>query len=262
MLLSSFDPQKALENAPTELGAFKGIDAEIEPYFQDDGYISRSKLLRLSAMLAGKEPKEFGGAYEGGRTFDDYFTNRANFKGASPWMLMQLFKAQSALLNYAGQNEIFAKIVAGQVPAGAKVRMQHEVYRNAFQAGAHSVKAKIKSDYDVQIGSQKVCIDLKSTTKQSMSEFLKDIVAHQLDLQDVWYKDVGQYDRFVIVAVSYHNEHAAEKALDNVMIRQELLAPAKVFVVELSALTLEKARNRYVSIIEQAAQKGLLNTNA
>lgn len=261
-----FNPEdfaKAINNAPEESGAF--VDAtsvpevETDAYFLEDGYLSRSKLLRLSAIMAGKEPKEFAGSFEKGRMFDQYFTEREKFDASkySAWDLLQLYKAEHAL--NASDDYSFASVVSGSIPKNWQVKKQHAIYRNAFQAGQHSVKMKIKSDFDILTEcNTKICIDLKSTTKQTLQDFTKDIIAHQLDLQAALYLDVGKYDRFIFVGVSYLNEHHTQKAMTDIQLRNALTSQSKVFVVELSAKTIQKARERYIKIIDNAIKQNLV----
>ncbi len=263
------DLEKALKEAPAIAGAFIEAKAEKEQeaYFKQSEFISRGDLLRVEARLKGlpeKDTPEF--VFEGGRMFDAFFTEPAKFKADeySDFDKLQLLKALRAFEGYKGPYYALVQEWAtfvrqslrGETKAPEGWIFQHETYRHEFAISEGiAVQAKIKSD--IRVKQYNLCIDLKSTTCKTYFDFVQSLHKYSIALQGAWYKDVGKFDKFVVVGVNYQTPNALEKAMNgDAKAMEALLAPAQVFVVEFSEMTLQKERTRYQRIIKEGIQQG------
>lgn len=217
-----------LKSAPTEAGSFQhietsdkaGDDKGSDSYFSKKEYISRSDLYNLTNPKESYEP-----AYRQGSIFDAFFTEPELFvtkyrDSISDFELLQLIRAKEAVRELKVFGNDFFKwhdsVLQGFPFAKPPkhIKLQRERYRESFEpVKGIKIKARAKYDFLIESGGKKIIIDLKSTTKPTLQEFVSDIKGHNLDTQAGWYTDIEQADEYWLLVVSYQSANSLKKAL-------------------------------------------------
>ena len=231
------------------------VERLVDPYFLEDGFLSRSKLNELKAIREkGEYQRPPESVFYWGSEIDKFFTE--------PWLFDSSDYTEFELLQFVRAKQAFQEALPWMgfdrwhkdPKQKLGFRTQREIYRKAFNCKGINVKAKAKLDF--WFPATKAVIDLKSTTKQSLGDFTKDIISHGLDIQAAWYSDIARASSFKLAVVSYHKDHMVHKALSgNVKFMEALAKPSQCWVIDMQPY-IKEGREKYIEQIRLAKEAG------
>ena len=266
--------KKAQEAAPVVASAYEAIaaapsapsvpvvDKKADAYFEKDGYISRSELLAMQKERKGGKaapPPDF--VFRSGKQFDCFFTEphlwKSNYADdATEFELLQILKAKKALFEAQAlpyTEEALTNAIENEEALLDDAVEFQSVVRTMVETPSGIIKVKAKADWIV--GNE--CIfDYKSTTKQTLQDFEKDITKHKLDLQAAWYCDAFGINSFKLVVCSYAKSHHISKALFGVEASYRAIDdPSKVWVIDMAPY-IDQGREKYQRLVAEAVEAG------